>query len=228
MIAVMRVERARFLELTLLLSAVACDDRSRAAASPTVPAAAGPVALVIPPMADTASPVSSGGANARPPGASTAKGPTCNTAPADLAACRRVSPTCEGLSEECEGLAESFQPRVAEAIALCMAKSRAASCRPKSLGACMRKAIEAACIEPDAVEACAEVMRACRAAGKTPRYTAEQCAAIVSSAPNAAGERMGSDAWSEAMLETLGPTSEDKSCALDYVLAYQPWGISWK
>jgi hypothetical protein len=227
----MRVDRARFLELTLLLSAVACDDRTRAAASPSVPAASGPVALVIPPMADTAALAPPGGANAQPPapsGASMAKASTCNSAPADLAACRRVSPTCEGLAEECEGLAESFQPRVAEAIALCMTKSRAPSCRPKSLGACMRKAIEAACVEPDAVQACAEVMQACRAAGKTPKYTAEQCAAIVSSAPHTLGTRMGSDAWSEAMLETLGPTSEDKSCALDYVLAYQPWGISWK
>lgn len=223
----MRVDRARFLELTLLLSVVACEDRTRAVAAPTsaMPAGSGAAPLVIPPLANAAeAPPPTG------PSAPQLAAPSraCPETPADLSACHRISPTCEGMVEECGTLDQSFHPRVAEAIAQCMTKARSPQCRPKSLGACMRKAIESACVEPDAVDACKEVMQACRDAGKPPKYTAEQCAAIVSAAPRVFGKRMGSPEWSTEMLETLGPTNERGSCGLDWVLAYQPWGFSWK
>lgn len=220
----MRVDRARFLELTFLLSAtvVGCEDRARGPA--VVPVAPGPAPLVIPPLAETAASASP------PPEVEPPRPPerACPETPADLSVCHKISPTCEGMIEECTTLDQSFHPRVAEAIAQCMTKARAPQCRPKSLGVCMRKAIESACVEPDAVLACKEVMQACRDAGKPPKYTAEQCAAIVSAAPRVFGARMGSEAWSNEMLETLGPTNERGSCALDWVLAYQPWGASWK
>lgn len=220
----MRIDRTRFLELTLLLSTafVACEDRGPGMAPATVPAASGPAPLVIPPLAETATPMPA--APEVPRSAERA----CPESPADLSACRRISPTCEGMAEECLSLDQSFRPRVAEQIALCMTRSRAPQCRPRSLGACMRKAIESACVEPDAVVACKEVMQACVDAKKPPKYTAEQCAAIVSSAPRVHGKRMGSPEWSQEMLETLGPTEERGSCGLDWVLAYQPWGFSWK
>ena len=148
---------------------------------------------------------------------------SCNDVGNPIAACKQVSPACEGLREECMGLTSQLRPRVAQAFAECMAKARGKSCRSRSLGACMRAAIEGSCADPDATKTCEELMAGCRAKGRSPKYTLDQCAKILSAtAPGAEGD------WREVDEERMGVGPSAESCSLEYVLPYQPWGFSWR
>lgn len=66
-------------------------------------------------------------------------------------------------------------------------------------------------------------MSACRAAGRPPSYTLEQCAKVLSAVLPSAEP----DAWERVDRERLGPSDVDDGCSLRDVLPYQPWGISW-
>ena len=87
----------------------------------------------------------------------------------------------------------------------------------------MRAAIEASCADPEATTTCEGIMAECRAKGRSPKYTLEQCAKVLSAtAPGAEGE------WRETDEERMGfgPTAE--ACSLEFVLPYQPFGFMWR
>lgn len=222
----MRLDRSRFLELTFLLATGCGASRMAPDAVPDLRPA--------PLDAPSASPTDAGsdapstdasldaslGTNANANAAATI---SCNDVGNPIAACKRVSPACEGLREECMGLTIQLRPRVAEAFAECMAKARAKTCRSRSLGACMRAAIEGSCADPDATKTCEGLMADCRAKGRAPKYTLDQCAKILSAtAPGAEGD------WREVDEERMGFGPSAESCSLEYVLPYQPWGFSWR
>lgn len=219
----MRVDRSRFLELTVLLTAGCGAAQSDPRASPATtvqlapPLGAGADASP-PPMVVVEAP-DAAPAPASPP----AKPALCNDSGDVHNACGRVSPTCEGLRDECESLTEDLRPKMAEAFAECMAKTKGRTCRSRDLGACFRAAIEAGCIDDEARTRCESLMADCKTHGKKPRYTLDQCAKVLSaSTPDRPGE------WRKVNEERLGygPTSE--ACSLTYVLPYQPWGPSWR
>jgi hypothetical protein len=148
---------------------------------------------------------------------------SCNDVGNPVAECKRVSPVCEGLREECMGLTVQLRPRVAQAFAECMAKSHGKSCRSRALGACMRAAVEGSCADPEATKTCEGLMAGCRAKGREPKYTLDQCAKILSAtAPDAEGD------WRTVDEERMGVGPSAESCSLEYVLPYQPWGFSWR
>jgi len=213
----MQVDRAEFLRLATLLCGISsCGERAPA---PVAPAAAGA----------GVEEARAGGAPlenrvAPPPGARAAAdtGGRCDNRRGTLEACARVSPTCEGAIEECNGLTEDVVPRVAEQWAECFAAA-GRKCRPKWVGKCLQAAVEQVCIEPGAVDTCKELMRACDEAGKSPRYTLEQCAKVVS-----AVKPDGRAQWKQVDEERMGPASPQEPCSLEYVLPYQPYGWMWR
>lgn len=222
----MRLDRSRFLELTFLL-ATGCG-ASRLAPD-AVPDLRTPTPLDRPSNAsadagqDEAKKDAGLDADAAKPVAPVTAVASCNDVGNPLAACKQVSPACEGLREECMSLSVQLRPRVAQAFAECMAKSRGKTCKPRSLGACMRAAIEGSCADPDATKTCEGLMAECHAKGRTPKYTLEQCAKILSAtAPGAEGD------WREVDEERMGFGPSAESCSLEYVLPYQPWGFSWR
>lgn len=217
----MHIDRVAFLELTIALSLAAC---GRAGATAGAGRAPEPTVIPLQPPPVAASTTGSASARSAPatPGVA-AEDTSCN-ATGSLAACDRIGPACEGLLDECRSIGESFRPRVAEKFAECFAKARPPRCREKALGACMRKAVESACVEPFAEKVCHDFMAACTAAKKPPKYSFEQCTKVVS----AVNGGPGGHEWDNANMGLLGPTSESGSCSLQYVLPYQPWGGSWK
>jgi hypothetical protein len=207
----MRIDRAEFLRLTVVLGAAACEPRAaEIVVVPTQP---------VPSAAPSSAP-------ARPSAPRAAVDPnvdpSCSNAVGSSAACERVGPACEGLHDECLSLGDDLRPRVMERFADCFAKAKAPRCRDRALGACMRAAVESACVEPGTTKACEDLLAACRAAGKKPDYTLEQCTKVLSAVkPEGAGR------WDEVDRQRLGPSSEG-DCSLRYVLPYQPWGPSWR
>jgi hypothetical protein len=204
----MRIDRDEFLRLSVSLALFGgCEGAGQGplVASPEVPIETAPAA----PEAPEESPAP--------------EGPSCPDAPASLAACRRVSPACEGLQDECLTLAEDLRPQVAEAWAECFARVRPSDCRGKALGACMREAIDATCVDPATVARCEETMQACKAAGTPPQYTLEQCTRIASAV--VAG---GPGEWETVDWERMGPSSAGEACTIEYVLPYQPFGWMWR
>lgn len=147
--------------------------------------------------------------------------PSCSNANGNLDVCSRIGPACEGLVDECRGLTD-LRPRVAQAFGECFAKAHRPGCRDKTMGACMRAAVLSACIEPGSVRECRRIMTSCRAAGKAPTYSLEECAKVVSAAMPSR-DPLG---WPRVDAERLGPTVEG-GCSLRQVLPYQPWGPSW-
>jgi hypothetical protein len=213
----MVIDRRRFLELAALLysagpvATLACDRGS------PPPATVVPVQL---PAASTTPPPPSAAPIASAPAV---PADACSNAKGDArSACLKVTSACEGLRDECESLHEDLRPRVAQQFAECFAQTRAPRCRDKALGACMRRAIESACVEPGATARCETIMRACTAAGKRPKYSLETCAKILSAiVPGGPGQ------WDEVDEERLGPSTAE-GCSLEYVLPYQPYGFSWR
>ncbi|MBS2011712.1 MAG: hypothetical protein JST00_02265 [Deltaproteobacteria bacterium] len=228
----LEIHRAEFLRWTALLALASCEPAK--ADAPLVQAP------ILPPVqAPSAPPFLVGDPPSRAPAAASASAraiappepeddpsdprsdPSCNNANGSLAVCSAIGPACEGLSDECMGLGD-LRPRVAQKFGECFAKARRPSCRDKAMGACMRAAVMATCIEPGSAAECRRIMRSCRAAGKTPTYTLEECAKVVS-APMPSQDPSG---WPKVDAERLGPTGED-GCTLRQVLPYQPWGPSW-
>lgn len=207
----MRIDKQRFLELAVLVAAGGCD-RAASQPAPVVPVQLPPVA----PSASASAPPSAS-ASALPPA------PLCDNAKGSpRSVCDRVGPACEGLHEECVSLDEDLRPRVAEAFAECFAQQKASRCRDRALGACMRKAIEGACVEPGTTERCRGIMAKCEAAGRRPKYTLEQCERVLSATlPQGPGK------WQEVDEERLGPSMAE-GCSLTYALPYQPWGPSFR
>lgn len=149
--------------------------------------------------------------------------PPCDNAVGTLAACANVTPACEGLHEECGDLLSDFRPRVAAAFATCFARANPKSCRGKALGACMRTAVESACVEPETVPVCESIMAACNAAGKHPKYSLSSCTKVLSAVPTSDDP----SSWRRVNEERLGPSAKG-GCSLEHVLAYQPYGPSWR
>lgn len=220
----MKIDRNEFLRLTLLLGAYACggEQSNAVVIVPTQPLdipvpSAKPSASTAPKTAPVAS------EEPDPP-----EDPSCSNAKGSSIRklCLKVSPSCEGLREECLSLADDFRPRVAEKWAECFAKTSPAECRDHKLGACMRAATEAACIEPGTVKRCRELMKDCREAGKAPDYTLDRCVRILSAVKPST--KKGGGEWDVVDVERLGPSAEDGSCSLEYVLPYQPYGANWR
>lgn len=214
----MRVDKSRFLELTVLLAA-GCGAPKASTPETQVqlaaPASASPPVLVEAKI-DASAP--------EPPPPVHKESASCNDQGSVTAACAKIGPACEGLRQECESLADGLRPKVAESFAECMAKARGGpACRSRGLGACFRSAIEGGCADDEAVTACRTLMDGCTAHGKKPRYTLDQCAKILSATPPG-----GEGDWRTVDEERLGygPTAE--ACSLTYVLPYQPWGPSWR
>jgi hypothetical protein len=229
----MHVDRREFRRLVALLALASCDrsgpawDRTPAVAVPPenapADAAASPMVTVTPPEpARTSAPESASSAPDEP---EPPLDPSCSNEKGTLAACKRIGPACEGLAAECRGLTDhAFRPRVAEAVAQCFASAKRPTCRDKSLGACMRKAVESACIERGTITRCRAIMKACRAARREPSYTLQQCAKVLS----AAAPDPGPSGWDQVDEERLGPgLPTGEGCSLNFVLPYQPWGPSW-
>lgn len=217
-----RIDRTEFFRLTMIMASAACGPAPESVARVEIPSV---------PTRPDAGP-SGAGVAAQTLDASVALteptdpavDPSCSNAEGTLAACARIGPSCEGLAQECRGIGRDLRPRVAARFAECFAKAKGPKCRDKSLGACMRAAVESACIEPGATARCQELAQACRDAGKPPKYTVEQCAKVLS----AARPSSKASSWDQTDVTMLGPSSEAGSCSLTYVLPYQPWGISWK
>lgn len=220
----MRVDRSRFLELTFLLATGCGASRMAPDAVPDLrPAPNDAPASPIDAGIDARSVDASLDASLSNDANATASHVSCNDVGDPTSACKRVSPACEGLREECMGLANELRPGVAQAFAECMAKARGKTCRSRSLGACMRAAIEGSCADADATKTCEGLMADCRAKGRSPRYTLDQCAKILSAtAPGAEGD------WRAVDEERMGFGPSAESCSLEYVLPYQPWGFSWR
>lgn len=199
----MSIDRKRFLELTLLLGA-SCTPRP----APQEPAEARLVESAPATYASSSTPVVATGPET---------GASCNDR-GTLDACLRIGPTCEGLASACRNLGQSLRPKVAEAWSLCFAAQKG-NCHGPELHACMRKAIDEGCADPRAEAYCEKQMKSCTSAGRTPRYTLETCARVVSAVR---GEE-GSPEWEEASFDMLGPSAESGSCALDYTLPFQPY-----
>lgn len=197
----MQLDRTEFLRLTALLALASCE---RPAKPPTVP-----VVNVSP---TEAPPIVVEPAPAEP---------ACSNATGSIQACERVGPGCEGLADECKDIGDDFRPRVAERFAECFANTRRPTCRGRALGACMRAAVESACVEPGTEDECRDLMKRCHDAGTPPKYTLETCAKILSAV------RPDGD-WADVDRERLGPSAESGACTLLYVLPYQPWGHSWR
>ena len=216
----MQVDRGVFLELTALLAAAAtsaaCTRPPPDAGIPGNAVSAGSAAGVSP-----AAPSALTIPAAAPPSFDSGDG-ACSNDVGSLAACARIGPSCEGLAEECRSIGGSLRPRVAAAFADCFARARPPKCRDAKLGACMRAAVESACIEPDALVRCTRIMAACASAGRTPKYTLDRCARVLSATPpDADGD------WSAVDEERLGPSTAE-GCSLEAVLPYQPYGFSWR
>lgn len=223
----MVVERSRFLELTVLLATGCGAARS---GEQTVPdlvrenasANAAVAALARDHEAGAKAPTEAASSKAPPVAPPNAQS-SCNDHGDPRPACLRVSSACEGLREECMDLGAELRPNIAEAWAECMAKARPRTCRSHALGACMRAAIEASCIDAEAEKTCEALMAECRTNGRNPKYTLEQCAKVLSAtAPGAEGD------WRKVDEERLGHGPSAESCSLTFVLPYQPWGSSWR
>lgn len=217
------IRRAEFLRLTALLALASCDatrSEPQVVHAPMLPPVATDTAG-IPPRIPTPSPEGTGAATTNDD-PEIPIDPSCNNAQGSLDVCKRIGPACEGLVDECMGL-DDLRPRVAQAFGECFAKARRPGCRDKAMGACMRAAVMSACIEPGSVAQCKRIMKSCHDAGKTPTYSLEECAKVVS-APTPSNRATD---WPRVDAERLGPTSSDSPCSLRNVLPFQPWGPSW-
>lgn len=234
----MKIDRNRFLALTasIGMSAASCG-RSDAIARVEVPPPAGPE-----PVADAAAPALASAEPAAPP-----KPPPAAVCPENavgsLAACDtwKIDPTCEsgGPRDECtslldmhssarspDGEPEGFQPRVAEAIATCMAKkpvTRATGCKRPDMHKCIRDAVDTVCIDPAMTTRCEKLISACHARHAKVTFSTEQCAKIATSTRGALRD------WA---LDAMGGVHHDgtpmgEGCTLQYVTVYQPWPANW-
>ncbi|MFO0643953.1 MAG: hypothetical protein U0183_32305 [Polyangiaceae bacterium] len=237
----MKVDKARFVELTLLMAAGCGASQSAPngqyvslvpppnAAAPG-PSPYGPIYTAPAPIYGPSSPPRSSGTPAPVPVPVPVPVPSpaaCADGPVDMVtACAGVSPTCEGLANECRSLTDDLRPKVAAAFAACFAKVKA--CRSPALGACMRSAILSSCADEGAVAECRDIMDKCKASGKPAKYTLDQCAKILSATtPPVPGDRR-KGSFHDVDRERLGPGPSAESCSLTYVLPYQPWGSSWR
>lgn len=235
----MKVDKVRFLELTLLMAA-GCGAPSSTPNGQYVslvpppnaaqaPSPYGPIYTAPAPVYGPSSPPrSSGPAPVPVPVPVPVPAPAaCADGPVDMVtACAGVSPTCEGLANECRSLTDDLRPKVAEAFAACFVKVK--PCRSRALGACMRNAIMTSCADESAVAECRDLMDKCKASGKPAKYTLDQCAKILSATtPPVPGDRR-KGSFHDVDRERLGPGPSAESCSLTYVLPYQPWGSSWR
>jgi predicted small lipoprotein YifL len=226
----LQIDRGEFLRLTALLALASCGRSGPEPVAVVVPAevvdaGASPSPSTAPPLA--AAPPASASSVEPAPDQHEAGDPevdaSCSNTTGTLAACGRIGPACEGMASECRSLSTDLRPRVAAAFADCFAKTRRPKCRDKALGACMRAAVESACIEPGSVTLCKSIMRSCKAAKQEPKYTLAQCAKVVSAVTTGSGP----GGWDKVDEQRLGPSSEGGACSLRWVLPYQPWGPSW-
>lgn len=236
----MKVDKVRFVELTLLMAAgcgappsspngqyVSLVPPPNAAQAPSP---YGPIYTAPKPVYGPASPPRSSGGPVPVPVPVPVPAPTpaaCADGPVDMVtACAGVSPTCEGLAQECRTLTDDLRPKVAAAFAACFAKVK--PCRSRALGACMRDAIMTSCADEGAVAECRDLMDKCKASGKPAKYTLDQCAKILSATTPPVPGNPQKGSFHDVDRERLGPGPSAESCSLTYVLPYQPWGSSWR
>lgn len=219
------IHERRFLELTLLLSAVSCGARSSPESPPTTaltPSSA-PVGEpdAAPAHVSTLEPaVVATPASADAPQVET---PSCNDQ-GDVSACSLISPTCESGNEyaqACQDFTRLLRPKVVERVARCIVKQQGRGrCAPNtSLRSCFKSALQNGCTDPGAEAVCQDLQAQCRAAGKNPTYSVAACAKVVS----AVRARPGTPDWHDADLDMFGPADERGSCSLAGVLPYQPF-----
>ena len=229
----MRIDRNIFLHLTAALATACHEEPTAPPAVAMVPTVSSSTPASPPESAQVSAPVTPGDAAATSPSAlastsapvsapAPSSDPTCSNDIGTLDACAGVGPACEGLAAECRRLGEDLRPRIAQRFAECFAQAREPACRDKKLGGCMRSAVESACVEPSAASRCQSIMASCRAAGRAPRYTLDQCAKILS-----ATLARGPGKWTQVDAERMG-SSFAEGCSLDYVLPYQPYGFMWR
>lgn len=241
----MKINVAKFVQLTAAIAAVGCDRPPAPAAPQTVTASADPEPPGVPSTSDPPPEVASGPVDDRvtppepappPPMAETvpmgppvpALPPELSESAANLAACNKLSPMCEGLPEECRVLSQApdpsgeqwgmgFRPRVAEQIAACWSTSlRPPKCRTPAMNKCVKTAVMKAKVDKRLDAACNEVLAQCKTAGLKPKYSKDQCLHAVS----AVAGQSRIDA-----LRAMGPMAE--GCSLDFVLPYYPFGKTW-
>ena len=214
----MALDTRRFLELTLLLSASACAKQPPPPESPPLALAPSPQAYATP------APSAAADAAEEPPMrvGITEVASSCNDG-GDVAACDLLNPACEsGSASFCRDPETPLRSKIREAFAACVKKAeKGGRCEPRTTPrSCLRQAVSRGCIDPAAEESCKALMSQCKAAGKPIRYDLATCAKILS----AVNVRPGTPEWQNANLELLGPTAEGRSCALDYVLPFYPFG----
>lgn len=216
----MALDTRRFLELTVLLSGVACASRSEPASPPASALAPSPQAYDGPPPPAPPEVPTDLADNSTTP-AVVARGQSCNDT-GNVRECDLLTPSCEGgEAAMCSDPEFGMRSKIREDFAQCVKKTERGRCPPRTAArSCLKQAISKGCIDADAEDMCRQLISDCKAAGKKLRYDLATCARIVS----AVDARPGSMEWRAMNLELLGPTSEDKSCALDYVLPYYPFG----
>lgn len=211
----MTFDTKHFLELTLLLSASAC---ARGQAQPQKPVAA---LTPSPQRYDVPPPPAPPELPAELTSAAPAEPTSCNDT-GSLTACDLLNPACEGGEAAwCRDPETGLRTKIREGFAECVKKAQRGRCAPASAARkCLKQTISKGCIDPEAERTCQTLLSECSAAGKKPQYDLATCSKIVS----AVAAKRGTPGWQAQNLDLLGPTAEGRSCALDYVLNYYPFG----
>jgi hypothetical protein len=170
----MRIDRARFLTLTAMLTGACTRQPSSTAprgGSAPDEHSAEPTVVVAVPGEEEAPDEADGGEPEAP--ASEVAG--CDDSRGNPGDCQAIEapppgPQCEGglgFRGDCEVLKGQLDPRVAERFVDCMlAKSETrALCSDRGFADCERQAISQACVDPKAERQCEKALSACRANG---------------------------------------------------------------
>lgn len=212
----MKIDFARFAQLTFALATLSCDK----------PPPAVPPHVAEPPPEPEAAPAPESGAS--PSAVASPEPREASEPPADLSKCASLSPSCEGLREECQSLAGSgdpgseghypgYRPRLAEEIATCWAANLAPpKCRAPAMGKCIRDAVMRGPVDPAVTPTCDQILSSCTQVGLRPSYSRADCQKALS----AVSGRARDDA-----VRAMGPSGE--GCSLEYALPYYPFGQTW-
>lgn len=233
----MKLDVAKFLQLTAALAAVGCE-RSRPADAPgndgkvivaqaPEEAAAREQPKIVPSQASSAEALAPS-AEAPSPPAPMVEAPPRLSAPESppVAQCANVSPMCESLQDSCNALNRGGDPSgegawgfgftrpVAEQIATCWAsKVKPPGCDEKAQKKCVRDAVMKAKVDKKLDAVCSTIIGDCKRAGKPAKWVKDQCVHILSATSGAARDEAA---------RMMGPMGEH--CTLDYVLPYAPFG----
>ncbi len=206
-----KVDRDRFLLLSLALAAQHCAPTSNApaAAPPADPQEESRSAIEIPATVDSTEQPSAEPEEPVDDQMTVANG--CDnevgTVNCGFVDSRYAGPACEGFGGSCSGLTHAYKPRVAEAIANCYAAAGRRACDIRVRNSCIRESLSAACPDPTQEPVCQATMQRCADRGITPRYSQNECVAALS-----ALQKKERD-WAAG---AMGPTSE--GCKLAFAV----------